>query len=111
VAPPQGDVAAVKLLLRHADALEAPDLPDARRMVNAANLAGLAPAHFAVWRGHGAALRELVNAGALLTVRPRPPARTQRRAGGRAGERLEAHRRRARSRARMPAHLLGPGAL
>lgn len=58
----------VKLLLEHADKAEAPDLPDPRRLVNASNLTGLSPCHFAAWRGHGSALRELVNAGAALAV-------------------------------------------
>lgn len=60
-------MALVKLLLAHADAREAPDLPDGRRLVNAVNLPGLTPLHFAAWRGHTAALRALVNAGAHLT--------------------------------------------
>ncbi|KAI8465131.1 MAG: ankyrin repeat-containing domain protein [Monoraphidium minutum] len=64
----QGDTACVKLLLEHADSVEPGDLPDARRLVNAANLTGLAPAHFAAWRGHGGVLKELVNAGSLLAA-------------------------------------------
>ena len=65
---PQGDVAAVQLLLAHADKVEASDMPDPRRLVIAANLAALAPCHVAAWRGHGSALREVVKAGAAAAV-------------------------------------------
>ena len=64
----QGDLAIVKLLLSHADAVEPDDLPDARRLVNAVNLAGLTPIHFAAWRGRTSVLRALVNSGAALTA-------------------------------------------
>lgn len=65
----QGDVPGVKLLLDHADKVEAPDLPESRRLVNTVNLTGLTPCHFAAWRGHGSVVRELINAGAYLAVR------------------------------------------
>ena len=56
------------LLLEHAEATEPLETPEGRRAVNAPNLAGLAPLHFACWRGYGLAVKELVNAGAALTV-------------------------------------------
>jgi len=63
-----GDCESVKLLLSHAEAIEPADQPDSRRMVNAVNLTGLTPLHFAAWKGHGAVLRELINSGANLVV-------------------------------------------
>ena len=64
----RGDAEAARLLLAHADAVEAPDLADGRRLVNAVNLAGLTPLHFAAWRGERSLVRLLVNAGACTTA-------------------------------------------